>query len=84
MESIDSFEEDNVSKYGDKSVDIISRAYRMGNSIGDSWCVLNVIKYLERFIRPSSVKGGRLIDLVKAKDYIERAIEQHPDNRAKK
>ncbi len=84
MEHKDSFNRDNVSKYGDKSDDVISRAYRMDNSIGDAWCVFNAIKYLERFVRPKSVKKGQFIDLIKAKDYIERAMEQHPDNKIEK
>lgn len=74
-----SLEESNRSKYGDKSEDLIARTFKISREYGNLWCVNNALKYLERFIRPNSSKGAQLIDLVKAKDYIQRAIEAHPD-----
>jgi len=69
-------EEGNRTKYGDKSNDVIAQAFTLKTDYGYFWCVFNAIKYLSRFIRPGSIKGMQLIDLKKARDYIDRAIEQ--------
>lgn len=73
-------EKSNRSKYGEKSKDIISEAYEMEQWAGDFWCVFNVFRYLKRYIRKGSTKAGNLTDLIKARDYLNRAIEAHPDN----
>lgn len=66
----------NIDKYGDKEDDVISRAYRESKQIGDVWCAKNAEKYLRRFIG-SSHKSNNLADLRKAKDYIDRMLEQN-------
>lgn len=84
METVARLEDDNRKKYGAKDRDLIAESFEMSSDIGFAWCALNAIRYLKRFIRPGSTKAIQLIDLVKAKDYIERAIEKHPDNQKSK
>jgi len=72
-------EASNRSKYGDKSNDLISRQFKRGFQIGLVWCVGNAERYLERFNRVGSSKQGNKIDIVKARDYIQRAIERLTD-----
>lgn len=68
-------EKSNRSKYGEKEFDQISQNYRVSKEKGDIWCSENVKRYLDRFTRPGSSKANNLIDLLKAKDYLERMIE---------
>lgn len=75
-------EQSNRAKYGDQKSDVIAQAYAMGRHVGDIWCVFNVWRYLSRYIRPGSTKAGNLTDMLKARDYLDRAIQQHPDNGA--
>jgi len=75
-------EESNRSKYGNKGSDLIAQTYEMDHHMGDTWCVVNVLRYLQRYIRPGSSKANNLTDLLKAKDYLQRAIENHPDYKA--
>lgn len=70
-------EESNRSKYGEKEFDQISQNYRVSKSKGDIWCAENIKRYLDRFTRPGSSKADNLIDLKKAKDYLERMIEKN-------
>jgi len=79
MASSDSLEQSNRAKYGDKENDIIAQAFQMHEPYGNFWCVFNAKKYIERFIRPGSTKGGNITDIVKARDYLDRLI-QHYDN----
>lgn len=76
-------ERSNRSKYGAKEFDQISNNYRISKERGDIWCVENVKRYLDRFSRPGSSKGNNLTDLMKAKDYLERMIEENI-NKSKK
>ncbi len=64
-------EESNRSKYGAKEHDMISRMYRRSKIQGDTYCAGHVERYLDRYIRPESSKGNNMVDLVKAKDYLE-------------
>lgn len=64
----------NIAKYGNRNDDVIARSYREGVDIGNVWCLKNVEKYLRRFLSHSA-KGNNLIDLLKAKDYLDRAVE---------
>lgn len=68
-------EASNRSKYGEKENDMISRMYRRSKLQGDTYCSGHVERYIDRFIRPESSKGNNMIDLIKAKDYLERMIE---------
>ena len=70
-------EESNRSKYGEKEFDQISQNYREGKSEGDNWCAENIKRYLNRFKRKGSSKGNNITDLYKAKDYLERMIEEN-------
>jgi hypothetical protein len=65
------------TKYGDKENDCISTGYKQSKEIGDWYCTLNIKKYTERYSRPNSSKSNNVVDLIKAKDYLERMIEQH-------
>lgn len=71
-------EASNRAKYGEKQFDQISENYRISKGIGDRWCSENVKRYLNRFTRPGSSKAENPIDLVKARDYLNRMIEQNP------
>ena len=68
-------EESNRKKYGPKEFDQISENYRIDKERGDQWCAENVKRYLNRFTRKGSSKKNNLVDLKKAKDYLERMIE---------
>ena len=70
-------EESNRSKYGEKEFDQISLNYRESKLVGDVWCAENVKRYLNRFKRAGSSKANNLTDLYKAKDYLERMIEEN-------
>jgi hypothetical protein len=70
-------EESNRKKYGAKEFDQISLNYKISKEHGDVWCSENVKRYLDRFKRPGSTKGNNLTDLLKAKDYLERMIEEN-------
>lgn len=72
-------ESDSEGKYGEKQFDVISRAYRQSKEVGDFWCTLNAEKYLERYSRPQSHKANNREDIIKAKVYIERMIENHDE-----
>lgn len=72
-------EKSNRSKYGDKSNDLIAQAYQNDQYSGDFWCIWNMRKYIERYIRKGSSKAGNLTDLIKARDYLQRAIDNHLD-----
>lgn len=69
-------EASNRSKYGEKEFDQISENYRVSLEHGHHWCAENAKRYLNRFTRPGSSKGGNYTDLLKAKDYLERMIEK--------
>jgi hypothetical protein len=71
-------EASNRAKYGEKQFDQISENYRIGKGIGDRWCAENVKRYLNRFTRPGSSKAENPIDLIKARDYLDRMIEKNP------
>jgi hypothetical protein len=62
-------------RYGKRDDDLIARTYRDNKEHGDIWCILNVQKYTKRFISKGSSKSGNKEDLLKAKDYLDRAIE---------
>ena len=66
-----------LTKYGPKEFDCISAGYRESKQVGDFYCSLNIKKYIERYSRPTSAKSNNLQDLIKAKDYLERMIENH-------
>jgi hypothetical protein len=68
----------NQDKYGAKDDDVIARCYRESQDIGDVWCAKNVERYLRRFLSKSH-KGHNRMDLLKAKDYLDRMIENNPD-----
>ena len=70
-------EESNRSKYGEKEFDQISLNYRESKMVGDVWCAENVKRYLNRFKRAGSSKANNLTDLYKAKDYLNRMIEEN-------
>lgn len=70
-------EESNRKKYGEKEFDQISENFRISKESGDTWCAENVKRYLNRFKRPGSTKANNLTDLYKAKDYLERMIEEN-------
>lgn len=72
-------EASNRSKYGPKEFDQISGNYRISKERGDIWCSENVKRYLDRFTRPGSSKANNLTDLLKARDYLDRMIEQNQD-----
>lgn len=72
-------EESNRSKYGPKEFDQISTNYRISKERGDIWCSENVKRYLDRFTRPGSSKANNLTDLLKARDYLNRMIENNQD-----
>ena len=76
-------EESNRSKYGPKEFDQISSNYRVSKEKGDTWCSENVKRYLDRFTRPGSSKANNLTDLKKAKDYLERMIENNQESETK-
>ena len=78
-EHVEKLEESNRSKYGPKDRDIIAQAYELGQVFGDFWCIFNMKKYMDRYLRPSSSKGKNLTDLLKVRDYLDRAIQRHPD-----
>jgi len=80
----DELEASNRSKYGEKEHDMISRMYRRSKTHGDAYCAGHVERYLDRFIRPESSKGNNQIDLIKAKDYLERMIEVNEQLKANK
>lgn len=69
--------EENEKKYGKKEDDHIARIYRDSKEQGDSWCLNNTNKYTKRFMSVGSKKSGQLIDLLKARDYLDRCIEQN-------
>lgn len=69
-------EEKNRAKYGAKSDDVISRAYRESKFGGDFYCYKNVEKYLRRYCSQSE-KGGNIIDLQKSMDYLQRMIDMN-------
>lgn len=71
-------EKSNRSKYGEKSEDLIARTYKQSIVFGDVWCCKNAERYVDRFSRPDSSKGLNKTDLIKALDYIDRAIEKNP------
>lgn len=75
----DKLEESNRSKYGPKEFDQISNNYRISKERGDTWCSENVKRYLDRFTRPGSSKANNLTDLLKARDYLDRMIENNQD-----
>lgn len=68
-------EKSNRSKYGEKDKDVISLMYDLSKEQGDAYCYGNIMKYVGRFTRPKSSKSNNKIDLLKAKDYLERMIE---------
>lgn len=70
-------ENSNRSKYGPKEDDQIARNYRDNKRDGDVWCVENIKRYLGRFIRVGSSKADNLTDLMKARDYLDRMIEEN-------
>lgn len=70
-------EASNRSKYGEKEFDQISLNYKKGTGFGDIWCSENVKRYLDRFTRPGSTKANNKTDLLKARDYLDRMIEEH-------
>ncbi len=70
-------EKSNRSKYGEKEFDQISQNYRISKKTGDIWCAENVKRYLGRFTRDGSQKANNLIDLLKARDYLDRMIENN-------
>lgn len=70
-------EENNRKKYGDKEYDLISQNYRISKHDGDVWCANNSIRYLDRFKRIGSPKSDNIIDLYKARDYLNRMIEEN-------
>lgn len=70
-------EKSNRAKYGDKEFDLISQNYRISKQHGDVWCANNVVRYLDRFKRPDSTKADNMIDLLKARDYLDRMIEEN-------
>lgn len=72
-------EKSNRSKYGEKDHDQISQAYRVSKEKGDIWCSENTKRYLDRFTRPGSSKANNVLDLYKAKDYLERMIEKNEE-----
>lgn len=74
---IKKLEESNRAKYGEKEFDQIAENYRISKQSGDTWCAENVKRYLNRFKRPGSTKSDNLTDLYKAKDYLERMIEEN-------
>jgi len=65
-------ERKNREKYGSRENDLISECYRKGKEIGDIWSLTNAKKYIDRFLSKSG-KGGNLMDLLKATDYISRS-----------
>lgn len=77
-------EQENRSKYGQKTDDLIARTYRDNHSDGDMWCYLNVTKYLGRYVRKGSAKAGIHENLLKARDYLDRMIEanEHVEKKA--
>lgn len=77
MASSNSLEQSNRAKYGDKRNDVIAQAFEMSETFGEVWCVFNAKKYIERFIRPGSTKGGNLTDIIKARDYLDRLIQRN-------
>lgn len=72
-------EKSNRAKYGEKDWDQISINYKVSKEKGDIWCAENVKRYLDRFTRPGSTKANNLVDLWKAKDYLERMIEANAE-----
>lgn len=70
-------EESNRKKYGSKEHDVIANTYRRSKEHGDVWCERNIHRYLDRFVRPGSSKAQNMGDLYKAKDYLERMIEEN-------
>lgn len=68
-------ENKNRQKYGDKQYDVISEMYRLGKREGDTYAIGNAIKYLRRYLSKSE-KGQNKMDLAKAFDYIQRAVEK--------
>lgn len=76
-------EKSNRSKYGQKEDDLIARTYRDNKRDGDVWCVLNIQRYLTRFVRQGSSKANNLTDLLKARDYLDRMIEYNQFNENK-
>ena len=68
-------EKSNRSKYGAKENDQISENFRISTERGNVWCSENIKRYLNRFTRPGSSKANNLTDLYKAKDYLNRMIE---------
>lgn len=76
-------EKSNRAKYGKKEFDQISQNYRISKERGDIWCAENIKRYLDRFTRPGSTKANNLVDLYKAKDYLERMIEANEKEKNK-
>ena len=74
---IESLEASNRLKYGEKEYDQISDYYRVKKEHGDVWCIGNIRRYLDRFVRPGSSKANNLTDLYKCKDYLERMIAEN-------
>lgn len=75
--SEEDLQKSNRAKYGEKEFDLISQHYRISKEQGDVWCSGNVIRYLDRFKRPNSTKSNNMIDLLKARDYLDRMIEEN-------
>lgn len=69
----------NAEKYGEKENDVISEAYGYGKREGDIYTIMNARKYLKRYLT-TSYKGNNPKDLIKAVDYILRALEKN-DNK---
>lgn len=69
-------EKDNVAKYGDKSDDVIARAFRDGDDNGIYWTGYNIKKYVGRFMSKGSKKSRNMADLYKSRDYLNRLIEE--------
>ena len=72
-------ERKNREKYGSRENDLISECFRKGIDIGNTWCLINSKKYIDRFLSKSG-KGGNLMDLLKATDYIQRAYTASKEN----
>ena len=74
---VETQEQTNRSKYGPKTDDVIARTYRDNHRDGNMWCAKNVEKYLFRYTREGSSKAGIYENLLKAKDYLDRMIEEN-------
>ena len=68
----------------DEGNDVWKRYFEaISKAKGDIWCSENVKRYHDRFTQPASSKANNLTDLKKAKDYLERMIEQNKDSETK-